>query len=107
MTNKQQIQTQEANETDGLAKWVIKNKKTVVAVLVTAVVLVGIFLIADHLRDKSYQKQWSKVFIAEMQIANGGDPSNYAPLEEMANTYKKKPAGVYASFILGSVSNTS
>ena len=39
--------------------------------------------------------------MAEIAVANGGDSSSYAPLEEFAEKYKTKPAGVYASFVLG------
>lgn len=102
MTNKTQNQQPEQNGiTDKLAKWLTENKKVVIGVVVTAVVLGGIFAVIDHLRDKSYQNQWSKLFIAEMAVANGGDENAYAPLEDFANKYKKKPAGVYANFILG------
>lgn len=99
MTNK--TQTTEQNDTGTLAQWLTKNKKTVMAVIVTAVILGAVFAVVDHLRDKSYQNQWSKLFIAEMAVANGGDSNSYAPLEDFANKYKKKPAGVYANFVLG------
>ena len=102
MTNKKQTQEPEQNGViDNLAKWLKENKKTVAIVAVTAVIIGGIFAVIDSLREKSYQDQWSKIFIAEMAVANGGDQSSYAPLEEFANKYKKKPAGVYASFVLG------
>ncbi len=101
MTNKQQTQMPEENGIiDNLAKWLTKNKKTVIMVAVTAVVLGSIFAIIDNLRDKAYQNQWSNLFMAEMAVANGGDASSYAPLEDFAAKYKKKPAGVYASFVL-------
>ncbi len=102
MTNNQQTQEPEQNGIiDNLAKWLKANKNTVIAVAVTAIVICGIFAIVDNLRDKAYQKQWTDVFMAEMAVANGGDASSYAPLEEIANKYKTKPAGVYANFILG------
>ena len=101
MTNKEQTQEiQENGIIDNLGKWLKENKKTVVAVAITAVVLGGIFAIIDNLRDKAYQDQWSKLFMAEMAVANGGDASSYAPLEDFAAKYKTKPAGVYASFVL-------
>ena len=102
MTNNQQNQTPAENGViDNLTKWLVTNKKTVIAVAVTAIVIGGIFAIIDNLRDKAYQDQWSNLFMAEMAVANGGDASTYAPLEDFANKYKTKPAGVYASFVLG------
>ena len=102
MTNKTQTQEPEQNGViDNMTKWLKANKNTVIAVAVTAIVVGGIFAIIDNLRDKSYQKQWSNLFMAEMAVANGGDPSSYAPLEEFANKYNTKPAGVYANFVLG------
>ncbi len=106
MTNNQQTQTpQENGVIDNLTKCLTNNKKTVIAVIIaviiTAIVIGGIFAIIDNLRDKAYQNQWSNLFMAEMAVANGGDASSYAPLEEFANKYKTKPAGVYANFVLG------
>ena len=102
MTDKTQNQTpQENGVIDNLTKWLTANKKTVIAVAVTAIVIGGIFAIIDNLRDKAYQNQWSNLFMAEMAVANGGDASSYAPLEEFAAKYKTKPAGVYAAFVLG------
>ena len=102
MTNNQQTQTpQENGVTDNSTRWLANNKKTVIAVIITAIVIGGIFAVIDNLRDKSYQNQWSNLFMAEMAVANGGDASSYAPLEEFANKYKTKPAGVYANFVLG------
>lgn len=102
MTNKAQNQTPEENGViDNLAKWLKANKKTVIAVAITVVVIGGIFAIIDNLREKSYQDQWSNLFMAEMAVANGGDETSYAPLEDFANKYKTKPAGVYANFVLG------
>ena len=104
MTNNEQNQTpQENGVIDNFTKWLLANKKTVITVIVAAVAVVGIFAVADSLRDKYYQKQWTDVFLAEMKITAGGDPSAYAPLEEIANKYKTKPAGVYASFVLGTI----
>ena len=101
MTDKKQNQTPEENGViDNLAKWLKANLKTVIAVAVTAIIIGGIFAIVDNLRNKSYQDQWSNLFMAEMAVANGGDPSAYAPLEDFANKYKTKPAGVYANFVL-------
>lgn len=99
--NKQNQEIQQNGITDNLAKWIKTNKTTVTAIIITAIVVGGIFAVIDNLRDKSYQKQWSNLFMAEMAVANGGDPSSYAPLEEFANKYKTKPAGVYANFVLG------
>ena len=102
MTNKEQTQEiQENGIIDNLGKWLQANKKTVIAIAITVVVIGGIFAIIDNLRDRSYQKQWSDLFMAEMAVANGGDSSSYAPLEDFANKYQTKPAGVYASFVLG------
>ena len=102
MTNNQQTQTpQENGVTDNSTRWLANNKKTVIAVIITAIVIGGIFAVIDNLRDKAYQNQWNNLFMAEMAVANGGDASSYAPLEEFANKYKKKPAGVYANFVLG------
>ena len=102
MTNNEQNQTpQENGVIDNLTKWLTANKKTVIAIAVTAVIIGGIFAIIDNLRDKAYQDQWSNLFIAEIAVANGGDETSYAPLEEFAEKYKTKPAGVYASFVLG------
>lgn len=102
MTNKTQNQTpQENGVIDNLGKWLTANKKVVTAVAITAIIVGGIFAIIDNLRAKSYQDQWSKLFMAEMAVANGGDETSYTPLEEFANQYKTKPAGVYASFVLG------
>ena len=102
MTNKTQTQQPEQNGViDNMTKWLQANKKVVAAVAITAIVIGGIFAIIDNLRDKSYQKQWSNLFMAEMAVANGGDATAYAPLEEFANKYKTKPAGVYANFVLG------
>ena len=102
MTNNTQNQTPEENGVvDNLSKWLAANKKIVIAVAVTAIVIGGICGIVDNLRDKAYQNQWSNLFMAEMAVANGGDASSYAPLEEFAAKYKTKPAGVYASFVLG------
>ena len=102
MTNKPQNQTPEENGViDNLTKWLLANKKTVIAVIVTVIIIGGIFAIVDNIRDRNYQNQWSNLFMAEMAVANGGDETSYAPLEEFASKYKKKPAGVYASFVLG------
>ena len=102
MTNKTQNQeTQQNGITDNLAKWIKENKTVVTAVVITAIVIGGIFAIIDNLRNKAYQNQWSNLFMAEMAVANGGDEVSYAPLEEFANKYKTKPAGVYANFVLG------
>ena len=102
MTNNIQNQTHQENGViDNLTKWLTANKKTVIAVAVTAIVIGGIFAIVDNLRDKAYQKQWSNLFMAEIAVANGGDAASYAPLEEFAAKYKTKPAGVYANFVLG------
>ena len=102
MTNNPQNQKTEENGTiDSLTKWLITNKKTIIAVAVTALIIGGIFTVVDNLRDKAYQDQWSNLFIAEMAVANGGDADSYAPLEEFASKYKTKPAGVYAAFVLG------
>lgn len=102
MTDKIQNQTPEENGViDNLAKWLKANKKTVIAVAVTAIVIGGIFAIIDNLRDKAYQNQWTNLFMAEIAVANGGDETSYAPLEDFAAKYKTKPAGVYASFVLG------
>ena len=104
MTNNTQNQTPKENgASDSLTKWLITNKKTVITVTVAAVVAAAIFAIADSLRDRYYQKQWTDVFLAEMKITTSGVPSAYAPLEEVANKYKTKPAGVYASFVLGTI----
>ena len=100
MTNNTQNQTPEENGSVDNAKWLKANKAVVAAVVITAIVVGGIFAIIDNLRDKSYQDQWSNLFMAEMAVANGGDPSAYAPLEDFANKYKTKPAGVYANFVL-------
>lgn len=101
MTNKIQNQVPEENGIiDNLAKWLKANRNAVIAVAVAVIIIGGIFAIVDNLRDKAYQKQWTAVFMAEMKVASGGDPSAYAPLEEVANKYKTKPAGVYASFVL-------
>lgn len=101
MTNNQNQTPEENGVIDNLTKWLIANKKTVIAVAVTVVVIGGIFAIVDNLRDRAYQNQWSNLFMAEMAVANGGDENSYAPLEEFASKYKKKPAGVYAAFVLG------
>ena len=101
MTDNVQNQTSKNGVIDNLAKWLTANKKTVIAVAVTALIIGGIFAIIDNLRDKAYQNQWSNLFMAEMAVANGGDEASYAPLEEFAAKYKTKPAGVYASFVLG------
>lgn len=102
MKNNTQNQEPEQNGIiDNLAKWLKENKKIVTAVAVTVVIIGGIFTIVDNLRDKAYQNQWSNLFMAEMAVANGGDETSYAPLEDFANKYKTKPAGVYASFVLG------
>jgi len=104
MTNKQQTQeVQENGIIDNLGKWLTANKKTVITAVIAVIAVAGIIAIVDNLRDRYYQKQWTEVFLAEMKITAGGDPSAYAPLEEVANKYKKKPAGVYASFVLGTV----
>ena len=98
MTNKKQTQEPEQNGIiDNLAKWLKENKKTVISIIVIAVIVGGIIAIVDAVREKSYQDQWSKNFIAEMAGENIKD------LEEFANKYKKKPAGVYANFVLGTV----
>lgn len=102
MTNKNQNQEIQQNGiTDNLANWIKNNRTVVTAVIITAIIVGGIFAVIDNLRDKDYQKQWSNLFMAEMAVANGGDPSSYAPLEDFANKYKTKPAGVYANFVLG------
>ena len=102
MTNNTQNQEiQQNGVTDNLGKWIKENKTVLTAVVITAIVIGGIFAVIDNLRDKAYQNQWSNLFMAEMAVANGGDPSSYAPLEEFANKYKTKPAGVYANFVLG------
>ncbi|MCR5503989.1 MAG: tetratricopeptide repeat protein [Elusimicrobiaceae bacterium] len=101
MTNKQNNQQPEQNGgTDNLAKWIVENKKVVIGVFITALIVGGIFAAIDHIRKQSYENQWSKIFIAEMAVANGGDETAYAPLEDFANKNKKKPAGVYANFVL-------
>ena len=100
MTDNIQNQTPEENGSVDSTKWLKANKAVVAAVVMTAIVVGGIFAIIDNLRDKSYQDQWSNLFMAEMAVANGGDPSAYAPLEDFANKYKTKPAGVYANFVL-------
>ena len=100
MTNNTQNQTPEENGVvDNLSKWLAANKKIVIAVAVTAIVIGGIFAIVDNLRDKAYQNQWSNLFMAEMAVANGGDASSYAPLEEFAAKYKTKPAGVFSRLL--------
>ena len=102
MTDNTQNQTpQENGVADNLAKWFVTNKKTIIAVIITVIIIGGIFAIIDNLRDRDYQNQWSKLFMAEISVANGGDEASYAPLEEFAAKYKKKPAGVYANFVLG------
>lgn len=102
MTNNQQTQTPAGNAAiDNSTNWLTNNKKTIIAVAITAIVIGGIFAVIDNLRDKAYQDQWSNLFMAEMAVANGGDASSYAPLENFANKYKTKPAGVYANFVLG------
>ena len=96
MTNNTQNQTpQENGIIDNLAAWLKTNKKTVIAVAVTIVVIGGIFAIVDNLRDKAYQDQWSNLFMAEMAVANGGDPSSYAPLEDFANSSLSRVAVVH------------
>ena len=101
MTNKEQTQTPAENAAnDNLTNWFMANLKTVIAVAVTIFVMVGIFAVVMNLREKDYQKQWSDVFLAEIAVANGGDETSYAPLEEIATKYKTKPAGVYAAFVL-------
>lgn len=103
MTNNIQNQTPKENGTgDNLTKWLLANKKTIIMIIVAAVVVVGIFAIVDNLRDRYYQKQWTDVFLAEMKTSR--NPSDYAPIEEVANKYKTKPAGVYAFFVLGTIS---
>ncbi|MBO4707451.1 MAG: tetratricopeptide repeat protein [Elusimicrobiaceae bacterium] len=105
MTNNTQNQTPKENGgSENLTKWLLANRKTIIMIIVVAIVAVGIFAIVDNLRDRYYQKQWTDVFLAEMKITTTGDPSNYASLEEMANKYKTKPAGVYAFFVLGTIS---
>lgn len=99
--NKQNQEVKQEGITDNLARWVKSNKTTVTAIIITAIIVGGIFAVIDNLRDKAYQTQWSNLFMAEMAVANGGDPSSYAPLENFANKYKTKPAGVYANFVLG------
>jgi len=102
MTDNIQNHTPEENlGTDSLSKWLKVNKKTIIAVAITIVIIGGIFAIIDNLRERSYQDQWSNLFMAEMAVANGGDETSYAPLEDFANKYKTKPAGVYANFVLG------
>ncbi len=102
MTNNQQTQTPAGNAAiDNSTNWLTNNKKTIIAVAITAIVIGGIFAVIDNLRDKAYQDQWSNLFMAEMAVANGGDASSYAPLENFASKYKTKPAGVYANFVLG------
>ena len=102
MTNKNKNQEIQQNGiTDNLAQWIKNNKNAVIAVMLTVIFLGGFVAIIENLREKSYQDQWSNLFMAEMAVANGGDPSSYTPLEEFANKYKTKPAGVYANFVLG------
>ncbi len=101
MINRTQNQTPQDGAGYNLSKWLIANMKTVIAVAVTILVMAGIFAIVINLKERDYQNQWTEVFMAEMAVANGGDPSEYAPLENIANKYKTKPAGVYANFILG------
>ena len=106
MTNKKQNQEVQQNGImDNFAVWMKKNKNAVVAVFVTVIILGGIVACIENLREKSYQDQWSNLFMAEMAVANGGDATSYAPLEDFANKYKSKPAGVYANFVLGTALN--
>jgi len=102
MKNKKQNQEIQQNGiTDNLAQWIKNNKNAVIAVMITVIILGGIVALVENLREKSYQNQWSQLFMAEMAVANGGDATSYAPLEQFANRYKTKPAGVYANFVLG------
>lgn len=100
-SKKQNQEIQQNGIMDNFAMWVKNNRNTITAVIITVIILGGVVAFIENLREKSYQDQWSNLFMAEMAVANGGDPASYGPLEDFANRYKSKPAGVYANFVLG------
>ena len=102
MAKQEQNTINENGIIDNLVKWMQKNKKTLVSIAITAILVGAVFSVIEYLKNKDYQEQWSQLFVAELSVVNGGDSESYAPLETFAEQYKTKPAGVYASFVLGS-----